>query len=256
MSEPREHVGVRMLQIEEELSQQLDCLTFTPPVETVYRPLLYASEPHRQYVMKYGNTKKRLLLVGMNPGPFGMAQTGVPFGDIQCVRDFLSISGDVTKPEVEHPRRPVRGFACLRREVSGTRLWGWIERHCHTADKFFEHCYIHNYCPLLFIASSSRNITPPQLKSEERRDLLALCDDNLLKVIRLLDPKAVIGIGHFAANRVTRVLKNAVGMGDIQTGCILHPSPASPLANRQWAETVEKQLRDMQLWKFISSEEQ
>ena len=246
-------IGARLLQIEDDLSVQLDSMKFSPPVETVYSPLVYASEPHRQYVLKYGNTAKSLLFIGMNPGPFGMAQTGVPFGDKQFVKEFLCISGDVTKPEVEHPRRPVNGFSCVRREVSGSRLWGWIERHCHSAERFFEQCYVHNYCPLLFIASSGRNVTPPQLKSDERKDLLALCDDSLLKTIRLFDPKAVVGVGHFAANCVSRVLKNAVGMGDIQTGCILHPSPASPLANRQWAETVEKQLKDMQLWKFIAT---
>jgi single-strand selective monofunctional uracil DNA glycosylase len=246
-------IGVSLLQIEDDLGVQLESMKFSPPVETVYNPLVYAREPHRQYVLKYGNTAKRLLFVGMNPGPFGMAQTGVPFGDKQCVKEFLCIFGEVTKPEVEHPRRPVNGFACARREVSGSRLWGWVERHCHSADNFFEQCYVHNYCPLLFIAKSGRNVTPPQLKPEERKGLVALCDDSLLKVIKLLDPKAVVGVGHFAASCVARVLKNAVGMGDIQTGCILHPSPASPLANKQWAETVEKQLNDMQLWKFIAT---
>ena len=164
-----EAVGVRLLQLEDDLNEQLDQMTFAPPVQLVYNPLRYASDPHRQYVLNYGNTTKNLLFIGMNPGPFGMAQNGVPFGDVQSVKNFLSISGDVTKPEVEHPKRPVNGFACARREVSGSRLWGWIEKHCCTADKFFERCYIHNYCPLLFLASSSRNITPPQLKCDDRR---------------------------------------------------------------------------------------
>src|SRR4051812_5049055 len=88
-------------------------LKFGPPVSHVYNPLRYAWEPHEAYLRKYGAGQKRVLFIGMNPGPFGMSQNGVPFGEIRMVREWLQISGRVRCPEKEHPRRPVTGFACI-----------------------------------------------------------------------------------------------------------------------------------------------
>jgi len=42
----------------------------------------------------------------MNPGPWGMAQTGVPFGEINAVKDWLGINAEVDKPQKQHPKRP------------------------------------------------------------------------------------------------------------------------------------------------------
>ena len=39
------------------------------------------------------------------PGPFGMAQTGIPFGEIEHVRDWIGVSCAVDKPKNEHPKR-------------------------------------------------------------------------------------------------------------------------------------------------------
>src|SRR5688572_32536315 len=99
----------------------------------------------------------------MNPGPFGMAQTGVPFGDVAMVRDWLGIVAAVAKPRDEHPKRPVLGFECQRSEVSGARLWGWARARFGTPQRFFERFFVANYCPLAFMESSGANRT----RSEE-----------------------------------------------------------------------------------------
>jgi len=57
-----------------------DCfqgLTFGEKVAYVYNPLEYATEPHEAFVRKFLNSTKSVLFLGMNPGPFGMAQNGV-----------------------------------------------------------------------------------------------------------------------------------------------------------------------------------
>ena len=59
----------------------------------VYNPLVYARVPHGHTSSVGVRGAEDVLLVGMNPGPFGMAQTGVPFGDVAMVRDFLGITG-------------------------------------------------------------------------------------------------------------------------------------------------------------------
>jgi single-strand selective monofunctional uracil DNA glycosylase len=214
-------------------------LRFAEPVAYTYNPLAYAREPHEAYLERYGQGRKRFVLLGMNPGPFGMAQTGVPFGDVGMVRDWLGIDGKVERPEPEHPRRPVLGFACSRREISGSRLWGWAQQRFETPEHFFERFFVVNYCPLAFLEASGKNRTPDRLPPAERDALLAVCDAALHELIALLGPEQVIGVGGFAERRAKEALQ---GSGVAISG-ILHPSPASPLANRNWAASIEAQLR-------------
>ncbi len=62
------------------LCRTLAPLTFESPVTHVYNPLSYAKHNHNLYLETYGVGPKEVIFLGMNPGPWGMAQTGVPFG--------------------------------------------------------------------------------------------------------------------------------------------------------------------------------
>jgi single-strand selective monofunctional uracil DNA glycosylase len=214
---------------------------FGPRIRFVYNPLEYAWVPHRAYLERFGNGHKEVVLVGMNPGPWGMAQTGVPFGEISMVRDWMGISGAVAAPSVQHPRVPVTGFDCRRSEVSGRRLWGWARDRFGTADRFFSHFFVVNYCPLMFLDEQGRNTTPDKLPAANRALLLAICDEALAATVRRLVPRFVIGVGAFAEARVRSIVP-ACGTS---VGGILHPSPASPAANRGWAQQAESQLRSL-----------
>jgi len=216
-------------------------LSFSPPVAYVYRPLDYAWAPHRLYLERYGSSRPQVLLVGMNPGPFGMAQTGVPFGDVAMVRDWLGIEAEVGKPAREHPKRPVEGFSCRRREVSGQRLWGWARDRFNGPEAFFERFFVANYCPLVFVEESGRNRTPDKLARVQREPLFAACDRALRDTVALLEPSFVIGVGRFAAERAAAALS---GKG-LVLGRIPHPSPASPVANRGWAGQTEQALHNL-----------
>lgn len=228
----------------ERLRQRVGRLHFAPPVSHVYNPLDYAWIPHHEYLEIYGRGTKQIVFLGMNPGPFGMVQTGVPFGEINAVREWLRISGKVQKPENEHARRPVQGFACSRSEVSGQRLWGLFANRYGTAEAFFEKHFVLNYCPLAFLEESGRNRTPDKLPAAEREALFAVCDDHLREAIAALRPEWVIGIGDFAFKRAEAVL---AGQGT-KLGRVLHPSPASPAANRDWAGAVRKQMASLGAW--------
>jgi single-strand selective monofunctional uracil DNA glycosylase len=208
-------------------------------VTHVYNPLRYAADAHREYLRRYGYSRKRAVLLGMNPGPFGMAQTGVPFGEVTLVRDWLGIETKVGKPDTEHPKRPIEGFACRRSEVSGARLWGAFAERYGTAERFFRERFVANYCPLVFMEESGKNRTPDRLPPAEREVLYAACDAHLRALCDALEPEWVIGVGNFAEQRAAAAL---AGTG-IKVSCILHPSPASPLANRGWAEQADAQLR-------------
>jgi single-strand selective monofunctional uracil DNA glycosylase len=223
------------------LSERVARLEFAAPVHCVYNPLAYARASHELYLSRHGAGPKEVLLVGMNPGPFGMAQTGVPFGDVTMVRDWLRVFAAVGKPPLEHPKRPVLGFECPRSEVSGTRLWGWARDRFGTPEKFFRRFFVANYCPLAFVEADAKNRTPDKLPPAEQQALSKVCDEALREIVRLLLPRIVVGVGGFAERRARAAL---AGEG-VQIGTILHPSPASPLANRGWAETIERQLVEL-----------
>ncbi len=229
--------------ISRDLSASVDRLRFQGPAATpvafVYNPLAYARGPHEAYLAKWGAAPKEALFLGMNPGPFGMAQTGVPFGDPALVRDFLGITGLVSKPKKEHPARPIVGMDSPRSEVSGARFWGWAKARFVTADAFFKRFFVVNYCPLLFMEGGGKNLTPDKLTPKERAALYAPCDEALRRIVATLKPSHVIGIGAFAEKRAAEALDGL----PITIGTVLHPSPASPLANRGWAEAAEAGLR-------------
>lgn len=227
-----------LVAISRDLEKEIAKLRFGPPVAFVYDPLAYAWEPHAAFLERYGRAAPReALFLGMNPGPFGMAQTGVPFGDVAMVRDFLGITAAVGRPRKTHPARPIDGFACARSEVSGTRFWGWVRDRFATPDRFFQRFFVSNWCPLVFMEESGRNLTPDKIPAAQREALFAACDRALGRVVDALAPRRVIGVGAFAEKRARTVIGE-----ELPTGCILHPSPASPAANKDWAGKVDAQL--------------
>jgi len=226
-----------------ELSSAVDGLKFASPVSHVYNPLAYAWAPHEAYLRRFGATRKKVVLVGMNPGPFGMVQCGVPFGEIEAVRDWMGIEAPVEQPLLANPKRPIEGFACTRSEVSGRRLWSLFRERFGTAEAFFAEHFVANYCPLAFF-DQARNLTPDKLPAAEAAPLYAACDEHLKALVAALQPEWVIGIGGFAEARAAQ----ALGGMKVRIGRVLHPSPASPAANRDWAGAATRQLGALGVW--------
>jgi len=229
---------VELVAIARRLRDDVARLKFTPPVDYVYNPLEYAWKSHRAYLERYGAGKPQVLLLGMNPGPFGMAQTGVPFGDVSMVRDWLGIEAVVARPWREHPKRPVAGFQCARGEVSGQRLWGWARDAFGNPQQFFARFFVVNYCPLVFMEASGRNHTPDKLPRAESAALFDACNEALRRSVERLRPEYVLGVGRFAADRAAAALKDM----RVKLGVVPHPSPASPTANRGWAAQMTRAL--------------
>lgn len=226
------------------LRDAVKALHFRPPVAWVYNPLDYAWAAHEAYIRRFATSSRRVLFLGMNPGPFGMAQTGVPFGEVAAVRDWLGIEAEVKPPARVHPKRPVEGFACERSEVSGRRLWGLFAERFESADKFFAEHFVVNYCPLAFMDEGGRNLTPDKFPAAEAEPLHAVCDEHLRSVVAALKPDWLIGVGDFAEKRARLALTEA----KVQFGKVLHPSPASPAANRGWSAAATKQLKALGVW--------
>ena len=231
-----------LVAVAERLRERTRGMRFGAPVAHVYAPLDHAWAPHRLYLERYGREPRELLFVGMNPGPFGMAQTGVPFGDVTMARDWLGVEAPVGRPAHEHPRRPVLGFGIGRGEVSGARLWGWARGRYRTPERFFRRAFVWNYCPLCFLDGGGRNVTPDRVRPREARErLFAACDEALAAALAHLRPALVVGVGRFAAAPAAP-LAAAAGA---RCGAAPHPSPASPLANRGWPGVFDAALREL-----------
>ena len=235
------------------LRDRADSLKFGDPVAYTYNPLRHAWDLHEQYVRRWGASPRRVLMLGMNPGPWGMAQTGVPFGEVGFVRDWLQLDGAVDRPAREHPKRPVQGLECPRSEVSGRRLWGFFAEVFETPERFFADHFVVNYCPLVFMEDSGRNRTPDKIPSAESAPLFTACDERLRALVDLYRPAWVLGVGGFARSKLEALFgqKADLPAGAHRPGAVgglLHPSPASPAANRGWAEAARSQLLEQGIW--------
>jgi len=218
------------------LARAVEALGFTSPTH-VYNPLRYAWPAQSEYLRRFGTRKGRVILLGMNPGPWGMAQTGVPFGDVVMVRDWMGIEARLAPPLPEqHAKYPIMGFDCHRREGSGSRLWGWAHDRFGSAEAFFDRFFVWNYCPLLFL-KDGRNLTPEKLRREEAEPLVAACNAALKALVDALEPAVVVGVGRYAQRRADEVVGEKVPVGYLP-----HPSPASPAANRGWTGLAEEAL--------------
>ncbi len=240
----RNTAAERLIIAARELSAALSDLRFAPPVSHVYNPLTYAWSAHSDYLQRYGGGgKKRVVFLGMNPGPFGMVQCGIPFGEVSVVRDWLRIDAPIGTPAVLNPHRPVEGWDCRRSEVSGRRLWGLFQQRYGSAAAFFAEHFVANYCPLAFF-DHGRNLTPDKLPPAEAVALFAACDEHLRQMIAVLQPEWLIAVGGFAEARA----RVALAGFSVSVGRILHPSPASPVANRGWAAAATGQLLTLGVW--------
>ena len=214
----------------------------------IYNPLDYAWDMHEAFLRRYAKEGASILFLGMNPGPFGMMQTGVPFGEVNAVRDYLHLDHlPVGKPQTEHPNRPVLGMKIGRSEGSGKRLWGLISLLWPDADDFFrDHC-VFNYCPLGFLdrGKTAKNFTPDHLPKAEKAALEAVCDAYLRDVINLFRPKALIGVGKYAEAKLEAVNDDSSRI----VSSIIHPSPGNPQANNGWNEKTTQKMKELGLWK-------
>lgn len=236
----------KIIQASHLLADELRNLHFSAPVSHTYLTLDYASDGNHAYLEKFAQNKKRILFLGMNPGPYGMAQTGVPFGEITAVRNWMGLNPLIGKPTNEHPKRRIDGMACPRSEVSGRRLWGLFSEKFPNPGDFFKDHLVLNFCPLFWMKDSGANLTPDKLPTHEMAPVDAACQQHLSTVIELLEPKYLIGVGAYAEQQLIRAIKDFQYPAKIAK--ILHPSPASPAANRGWAKAAEAQLLQIGCW--------
>ena len=229
--------------LRDDVEKFADSLVKEGSVDAVYNPLAYAWEPHRAYLELASGGGAKTLLLGMNPGPHGMGQMGIPFAATSVVRDLLKITDlEVGQPRTPHPKRPISGLDWPKEEVSGTRLWGLLANEYGSAESIFKSVFLLNHCPLmLFSGERATNITPDKITGPTTKALLERCDDHLREVVDIMQIERVIGVGRYSEKRAL----NALSGIDISITTCWHPSPASPLANRNKGEDWKKNVRNV-----------
>tara|TARA_X000000950_G_scaffold287489_2_gene399968 strand:+ start:729 stop:1517 length:789 start_codon:yes stop_codon:yes gene_type:complete len=214
----------------------------------------YAWPLHEAWIRTWGGHGASTLLLGMNPGPWGMAQSGVPFGATATVRDELEIPDlALETPVGAHPKRPIVGLSQERQEVSGQRIWSLLFDVYGSPQGAMEHVFLVNHCPLLLLNERGANVTPDKLPAAVVAPVFEACDDHLREVVDVLGATRVVGVGAYAADRAQRALNGAKGLGMSPSGRTValdkcwHPSPASPLANRNGGADWRAQVRSVLL---------
>lgn len=239
------------ISLENDLVSQLNNLNYGPNVEYIYSPLDYASNLHKVFLKKFLCTSKKVLFLGINPGPWGMCQTGIPFGEVNIVRSYLRVDGEVLTPTNCHPQRPITGLNCHRSEVSGKRLWDlFIELSEGDPYKFFKDCFIHNYFPLALMNNNAKNITPGDLKSEYQKELQEICDKSLSDILTLFHTEIIVAIGKYAEKRSNEVVKK-FRLTNIKVVQIPHPSPRSVGTAEKWKKETLVQLKSYNILQFF-----
>ena len=221
---------------------EVEALSF-PESLYVYNPLVYAWDLHQEFLERYCRQDARMLWLGMNPGPFGMAQDGVPFGEVGAVRGYLHMDGTVRQPLRMHPKRPVLGLACKRSEGSGKRLWGYLAARWPDPMEMARHVMVLNYCPLVFMDAgpTGKNVTPDALPVRCRQALEEVCDRYVRDVLDWSQAPMLVGVGKYAGEKLARLAPPGR-----HVGTIVHPSPANPQANRGWDALVDAALVSFQ----------
>lgn len=233
------------LEITQQVSRRLREISFENKVEWIYNPLEYAWPVRKEYLRRFGSGPKRALFLGMNPGPWGMAQTGVPFSDTGIAGDWMGLGGlHVGKPVDEHPDRPVVGWELERTEGSGRRLYSFIRERLGSVDAFFGENFVFNYLPLVMFDADGKNITPSRLLKNDRLKVYDACDPYLRAMVEYYQPEVLIGIGKFALRR----LEDNFADTTYTVVDIPHPSPASPIATRDggryWKRLAQRTLEE------------
>ncbi len=192
----------------------------------VYNVFEYAWQGWEAYIHKCAKLSAKIMLLGINPGPHGMLQTGIPFGSISAVRNYIGIhDADIKQPTVLHKNRPVDGMKYTKEEQSGLLLWNTIESLFTNSLNFFSHCFVINYCPLAFFTQKGENITPDKLGTEERKDVEHRCTSHLLEYLNIFNTSLILAIGRYAFNKAQLLSRDLHIIPQKNIIYIPHPSP-------------------------------
>jgi len=164
----------------------------------------------------------------------------------------MKIDGEVKKPTFEIAAKPIEGFNCKREEQSGKRFWGVLEELCGEPENFFRHCFVYNICPLAFLNSTGRNITPPEIKGEAKSQLNVVCLNFLRQALDVFKPNIIISVGNYANDRIKELKKKHLIPSSTECKLISHPSPRAT-NNQNWVNKAKTWYVENDIVKYFQN---
>jgi single-strand selective monofunctional uracil DNA glycosylase len=219
----------------------------------VLNPGRYGERWHARFRRAYPMSPRPLLVFGLNPGPYGMAQTGVPFTDLKRLesalpglwKDLVASGEPVTRPGLAPPslaRHLTRTF-----ESSSVRVYRFLERAYGRPELALREVVFVNPCPLLFIdPETGANRTPADLpralRARKAAELVHAFEElrraTVLEAVAELEPRGAILLGRDVAAAVGEALRAALGARSVVEW--EHPARAVP---ETWSRGLADELR-------------
>ena len=228
----------------------------------VWNPGRYGERWHRRFRETYPPGPNPVLLLGLNPGPYGMGQTGIPFTDIRRLESDLPELAARLRTDGESIGLPGLAPPDLRRrldrtfESSSIRVYRFLRLAGGSAGAGWRRVVAANPCPMLFMEGTV-NRTPADLRRALRKRggrlervtaRLEECDqlrrECAREAVRVLEPRGVILLGR----NIQEALAGDPSLGAVPGGVLAweHPARAVPDA---WAGGLVRAVRRRGWWK-------
>jgi single-strand selective monofunctional uracil DNA glycosylase len=184
----------------------------------VLDPSRYGERWHAPFRRLYPPRARPLLVFGLNPGPYGMAQTGIPFTDLKRLAQGLPRLAAELARSGERLSLPglapssLQPFLTRTFESSSVRVHRFLRLAHGSAERAFREVVFVNPCPLLFIDRAlGENRTPADLP----RALRAGVDEARVEVVSVavarLRARGAIVLGRDAAAALSVPLRARLG---------------------------------------------
>jgi len=211
----------------------------------VWNPALYALDIYQEYLTKFPPEPGAILALGLNPGPYGMAQTGIPFTDCRTASGALGM-------EMTIPGKAPDDLISRLKKANG-KWRGTYERSSLGMYRFlilawgdiktaYRNWFVGNPCPLLFLDPERWNVTPADPRLRRMKEVGELRQRAVIGFSEILNPRGIVCFGKDVAKAVGEVAIRQVGPDRVVF--YEHPARAVP---EKWAAGLLQELTQRQL---------
>ncbi len=224
----------------------------------IWNPGLYGETWHARFRRLYRPGQHPLVVFGLNPGPYGMAQTGIPFTDIRRLVSALPDLAAELRGRGERVEPPglappgLRPYLSRSFESSAVRVYRFLKKGWGGAERGWTEVVVANPCTLLFIdPAEGKNRTPADLARAARlrgsgRDQVRELVESFGRIrircavesIEALSPRGAILLGKDVQAALGPALRRILGEARVIPW--EHPARAVP---ESWASGLLSALR-------------
>ena len=202
----------------------------------VWNPQLYGLPLYRRFATEHLPTSRgAIVALGLNPGKYGMSQTGIPFTDVtRAARVGIAIEPPGLAPASLRPF-----LKSYRVERSSASVYNLLDALWGGPAEGWRRLWAVAPCGLLFLEPDGTNVTPADARLARRDDVRELRLRVIRESVEAARPRGVLLLGQ----DVARVAADA--LGDVETLVVDHPVARGPgrRGPAWWAGVVAQAVR-------------